>query len=96
MMVQVRRALPWQAGEQDACRVLSGVDAAAQCWLRTPGQGGELPEIARRIERPIAPQDILSTMYHQLGINQTKEYVNEAQRPVPILNYGEPIKEIIA
>jgi hypothetical protein len=47
-------------------------------------------------ERPIAPQDILSTMYHQLGINQTKEYVNEAQRPVPILNYGEPIKEIIA
>ena len=47
-------------------------------------------------ERPISPQDVLSTMYHQLGINQTKEYTNEAQRPVPILNYGEPIKEIIA
>jgi hypothetical protein len=47
-------------------------------------------------ERPIAPQDILSTMYHQLGINQTKEYMNDAQRPVPVLNYGEPIKEIIA
>jgi len=31
-----------------------------------------------------------------LGINQTKEYVNDAARPVPILNYGEPIKEIIA
>jgi hypothetical protein len=47
-------------------------------------------------ERPISPQDILSTMYHQLGINQTKEYSNDAARPVPILNYGEPIKEIIA
>ena len=47
-------------------------------------------------ERPISPQDILATMYHQLGINQTKEYTNDAQRPVPILNCGDPIKEIIA
>jgi hypothetical protein len=47
-------------------------------------------------ERPISPQDVLSTMYHQLGINQTKEYVNDAARPVPILNIGEPVKEIIA
>ena len=47
-------------------------------------------------ERPISPQDVLSTMYHQLGINQTKEYTNDAARPVPILNYGDPIKEIIA
>jgi Protein of unknown function (DUF1501) len=47
-------------------------------------------------ERPVSPQDILATMYHQLGIDQTKNYVNDADRPVPILNYGEPIKEIIA
>ncbi|HEV7401870.1 MAG TPA: DUF1501 domain-containing protein [Chthoniobacteraceae bacterium] len=47
-------------------------------------------------ERPVSPQDILSTMYAQLGIDQTKAYVNEADRPVPILSYGEPIREIIA
>jgi hypothetical protein len=47
-------------------------------------------------ERPVSPQDILSTMYYQLGIDQTKAYVNEADRPVPILSYGEPIREIIA
>ncbi len=47
-------------------------------------------------ERPVSPQDILATMYHQLGINQAKEYINEADRPVAILNYGEPIREIIA
>ena len=47
-------------------------------------------------ERPVSPQDVLSTMYHLLGINQAKEYMNEAQRPSPILNYGEPIKEIIS
>src|SRR3954452_6773028 len=47
-------------------------------------------------ERPVSPQDILATMYYQLGIDQTKAYVNEADRPVPILSYGEPIREIIA
>jgi Protein of unknown function (DUF1501) len=47
-------------------------------------------------ERPITPQDVLATMYHQLGINQAKEYMNDAARPVPILNYGDPVKEIIA
>ena len=47
-------------------------------------------------ERPVSPQDILATMYHQLGIDQSKNYVNDADRPVPILNYGEPIKEILA
>jgi hypothetical protein len=47
-------------------------------------------------DKPVSPQDILATMYHQLGIDQTKNYTNDADRPVPILNYGEPIKEIIA
>jgi hypothetical protein len=47
-------------------------------------------------ERPVSPQDILSTMYHLLGIDQTKTFVNEAERPVPILNYGDPIKEVLA
>ena len=46
-------------------------------------------------ERPVSPQDVLATMYHQLGIDQTKSYINEADRPVQILNYGDPIKEII-
>ena len=47
-------------------------------------------------DKPVSPQDILATMYHQLGIDQTKNYSNEAERPVPILNYGEPIQDIIA
>lgn len=47
-------------------------------------------------ERPVSPQDVLATMYHQLGIDQTKNYTNDADRPVPILNYGEPIKELLA
>ena len=34
-------------------------------------------------------------MYHVLGIDQNREYHNEAQRPLKILNHGEPIRGII-
>ena len=46
--------------------------------------------------RPISHQDVLATMYHQLGINFKKTYYNEANRPVEILNNGTPIREVIA
>lgn len=46
-------------------------------------------------ERPYSPQDILATMYEKLGIDRSKEYKNEADRPVEILNYGQPISEIV-
>jgi hypothetical protein len=46
-------------------------------------------------ERPITPQDVLATMYHQLGINREKTFKNEADRPIEILNYGKVINEII-
>jgi len=45
--------------------------------------------------RPIHHQEVLATMYHQLGINWKKTYNNEAQRPVEILNNGAVIKEIL-
>ena len=51
---------------------------------------GELPR-----ERPIAYQDVLATMYHVLGIDYNKTYLNEANRPVAIINYGTPIREIL-
>jgi hypothetical protein len=46
-------------------------------------------------DRPLTPEDVLSTMYHVLGIDQTIEYKNEAQRPIKILNGGTPIKELV-
>ena len=52
---------------------------------------GETPK-----QRPISHQDVLATIYHQLGIDWKKTYLNEANRPVEILNYGAPISEIIS
>ncbi len=46
-------------------------------------------------ERPISPEDVLSTMYKVLGIDQEIAYENEAQRPVQILNSGTPIRELL-
>jgi hypothetical protein len=51
---------------------------------------GEYPK-----ERPCSPQDVLATMYHQLGIDRSKTYRNEADRPVAILNQGAPIRELL-
>jgi hypothetical protein len=46
-------------------------------------------------DRPLTPEDVLSTMYHVLGIDQSIDYVNEAERPVKILNTGSPISELV-
>jgi hypothetical protein len=57
------------------------------------GESNARAEIPK--ERPISHQDVLATMYHQLGIDYRKTYQNEADRPVAILNVGEPIREIL-
>jgi Protein of unknown function (DUF1501) len=39
--------------------------------------------------------DILSTMYHFLGIDYHHEFLDSAKRPLPILNEGKPIAELV-
>ena len=51
---------------------------------------GEAPRV-----RPMSVQDVLATVYHQLGIDTHKTFFNEAHRPIEILNYGQPIQEIL-
>jgi hypothetical protein len=46
-------------------------------------------------DRPLGPEDILATVYHHLGIDTEQEFHNEAQRPLRILNGGEPIRELL-
>jgi hypothetical protein len=41
------------------------------------------------------PGCVLSTMYHALGIDYKHVFYDQAQRPLPILNEGEPIAELI-
>jgi hypothetical protein len=45
--------------------------------------------------RPCSPQDVLATMYHFLGIDYRHEFMDAGQRPIPILNEGRPIQELV-
>lgn len=45
--------------------------------------------------KPYTPGCVLSTMYHVLGIDHKHVFYDDAQRPMPILAEGEPIKELV-
>lgn len=51
---------------------------------------GEAP-----VERAMGPEDVIQTAYKVLGINTRQEFLNDAGRPMPILNTGHPIDELI-
>jgi hypothetical protein len=44
--------------------------------------------------KPATVGSVLATMYHVLGIDHTHVFYDQAQRPLPILNEGEPIREL--
>ncbi len=46
-------------------------------------------------DRPLAPQDLLATMYRHLGVDYGRSFVDLAGRPTPILAAGEPIRELV-
>jgi hypothetical protein len=50
---------------------------------------GEAP-----VDRRLAPEDILATLYANLGIDPRAEFVNHGGRPIPILPGGTPIREL--
>ena len=44
---------------------------------------------------PYTPFDMLATIYHHLGIDCQASFLDFAGRPIPILNDGEPIRELV-
>jgi uncharacterized protein (DUF1501 family) len=47
------------------------------------------------VERALKPADLLATVYHQLGIDHTAMFKDHTGRPIPILDEGEPIRELV-
>ena len=43
---------------------------------------------------PKAPQDVLATLYHHLGVDPQRQYVDNAGRPIAVLPGGKPIEEL--
>ncbi|HVC96334.1 MAG TPA: DUF1501 domain-containing protein [Pirellulales bacterium] len=45
--------------------------------------------------RPCSPGSILATMYRVLGVDVEHTFYDAAQRPLPVLNEGRPIEDLI-
>jgi hypothetical protein len=47
-------------------------------------------------EDPVGPQDLATTVYHQMGIVADKELMAPGNRPIEIVDGGKVIKEVLA
>ena len=47
------------------------------------------------VQRPLKPGDLLATVYHVLGIDPQMTFKDHSGRPVPILDKGKAIEEVI-
>ncbi len=45
--------------------------------------------------KPATPGCVLSTMYHVLGIDYRHVFYDDGQRPLPVLNEGEPVADLV-
>jgi Protein of unknown function (DUF1501) len=57
--------------------------------------GATSPNGEHPIDRTLGPADILATVYHQLGVDYRREFINGEGRPVKLLPGGEPIRELV-
>lgn len=51
---------------------------------------GEAPK-----DRPLTPSDLHATVYHVLGVDPHTSFLNHAGRPVPAIDQGEVIRELV-
>ncbi|MFO0965130.1 MAG: DUF1501 domain-containing protein [Gemmataceae bacterium] len=57
---------------------------------RTDAIGGAVTE------RPLSAKDILATIYHLLGIDPHTTFPDRLDRPVPLVPYGDVVREMLA
>jgi hypothetical protein len=60
---------------------------------RTIGASNSKGEVPK--DRPVRPQDLMVTLYRQLGINPETSFTNRAGRPIPIGSDGQLITELL-
>ncbi len=83
-----------QAGRDHWGEVMSvlvaGGGLAAGRAIGASNARGEFPK-----DRPIAPADLLVTLYDRLGIDPETSFTNRAGRPIPIAGNGKAIAELL-
>jgi uncharacterized protein (DUF1501 family) len=72
-----------------ACVLFSGGGIRVGRMIGETDRHGAYP-----ITHPYSPGDVLSTVYHFLGIDWHQEFHDHQQRIFPVLNEGQPIREL--
>lgn len=70
---------------------LAGGGLKSGVVLGSSAKAGDVPD-----ERPVHFNEVLATIYHQLGVSPNETYLDEGGRPLPVLPSGKPIRELIA
>jgi len=60
---------------------------------RVIGRSNERAE--RPADNPIGPEDLAATLHHLLGVNTKDEFHTAEGRPVPIVNDGRVVRELL-
>ena len=60
---------------------------------QTVGESNARAEVPRTT--PITPQDLMATVFHVLGMPQGLHFNDPTGRPVPMVNGGRPIQELV-
>jgi hypothetical protein len=60
---------------------------------QTVGESAEKVDVPKT--KPIRPQDLMATVFHVLGIERRVQFVNQAGRPVYMVEEGRPIEELV-
>ena len=56
--------------------------------------GSTTPDGGDPKDRPVWPSDLLATVYRVLGIDPHAEVPDALDRPIKVLPFGEPIREL--
>ena len=57
--------------------------------------GSTDPKGESPVDRPLTPQDFHATLYHVLGVDPYVQFKDHGGRPVPAIDHGEVIKELL-
>jgi uncharacterized protein (DUF1501 family) len=57
------------------------------------GQSSERAEVPK--DRPVSPQDLMATVFHVLGLPPDLHFTDQAGRPVPMIDGGQVISELV-
>ena len=84
-----------KAGGRDHWGSCYSVDLAGGGVLSGQSIGSSDDHAAYPKSRPLRPPDLAATIFHLLGISQHAEFKDRLDRPLPVVDGGNPIKEIV-